>query len=48
VTFALAHLSYAFYVTADYASCLTNIKTKTPGTGPGVVSLVQRYAVAKE
>jgi hypothetical protein len=45
----LAHLGYASRIALDYASGLTNIKNKTPGTVvPGAFSLVQHRAAAKE
>jgi hypothetical protein len=44
----LAHSNYASRIAADYASGLTNIKRKRPERVPGVFSLVQRQAVAKE
>jgi hypothetical protein len=35
------------FLDADYAAGLTDIKNKTPGVEPGVFSLVEGCAVAK-
>jgi len=35
------------FLLADYAAGLTDIKNKTPGIEPGVFSLVEAEAVAK-
>jgi hypothetical protein len=40
-------MSVRFLLSVDYASRLTNINNKTPGTVSGRFSLIEPFAVAK-